>query len=537
MTRSILFCGIFALAACGDNLSPPAPNDGGQDDAGVPPQADGEFAIKFSPLSYTCYGEARPTLEFYTLADVVRQENPWKFDLLSTKELKGSFAQYDRSNLPLAADGYFKDDRTDNVSLAGLPLIAKRFLEGSVNPDGTFNAFHSFDLGWNLADGTYYSACVYEADINGTRRYMPWDNITPRQNIDGQWRVKKTVIESPLDYPPNLRVDTGSTPTKISSYGFSPNKKRNESVSFLSRGKTDRAAKYLAPQVMSAVIEGWKLGKLNKKNIKTWQLESDKLQLGQKLAGETNGDNLPYTHFVTMDTLTQSANGDSFSISGTYNPLDGYVDRDPITGKVDVHIILEYAITTSDPIQTIVYETKLWGTLLPDMMHLEFSWEWSIKETGEVQWFQHELYEGVPRYQEHDVSLPEPPAGAYNAEYSLVSNDCAYPLYTEHRLLDIWPTDDGGIWPHITNLNIEPIVYLGSDNKLAMSFYRPMSDGTSYTYTVGTIYDDDGTTHDSTITGHTADLNMTIDVAYADGTHKCTALYKITGQKRYESYR
>lgn len=535
MKHSFIFF-FISLAACGDNLSPTAPNDAGQEDASVPPQADGEYAIKFSPLSFTCYGEPRTASEFYTLADVVRQENPWKFDLLSTKELKDTFEEYDRRNLPLDADGYFKDDRVDNVSLAGLPLIAKRFFVGSANSDGTFNAFHSYGLGLNLEDGSYYSVCVYEADINGARRYMPWDKSVPHEGIDGQWRVKKTVLESPLNYPADLRAKINATPT-IFKYRFGFNKKQGKLIPFLNHDKTDAVAKSAMPKIIPVIVEGWKNGKLDKKNIQAWQMESDQLQPDQELSPETSNNNLPYTHFVTMDTLTQTDDGSIFNLEGSYNHLQ-YVMRDLSTGAVDALMIEIFpGVDENNQPSTTIYETKLWGTLLPNAMLLDFSWKWYNYETGVISWYQLEHYEGVPRYQELDSSLPEPPAGAYNAEYALVSDDCGDPLYTEHRLLDIWPTDDGGIWPHITNLNIEPIVHLGADGKLAMSFYRPRSDGTSYTYTIGTIYDEDGTAHDSTITGHALNLNMTIDVAFADGTHKCTALYKITGQKRYESYR
>lgn len=435
MTRKILFC-ILALTACGDNLRPETPEDAGPDDDAtpLPPQSDGEYLIKVSPTSFTCYDEPREANEFYTIANVVPQEDGWKFDLSGGPQ--NSFVYYDRYNLPWEVDGYFQDEEINNVSFGpGINVKAKRFVDGSANPDGSLTFFHSFDLGIYSKDDSWNSFCLYEADINGARRYTPWDE-TPRTSIDGQWRVKKTVLDSPLNYPTDL----------------------------------------------------------------------------------------PYVHFVTMDTITQTVDDLLFDIRGIYhNSLEWYTLRNPTTGAV-------YALAIEvmpNGGQTAVYETILWGTLLPDVMDLEFSWRWYIAETSEVKWFQHEHYEGVPRYNEHDLNLEEPRAGAYNAEYKLLENNCDYTPYTEHRVLDVWPMDDGSVWPKITGLNIEPTVHLGPNGELAMTFSRYINDNTYYVYSF----------NNSTINGHAVDLNMAIDVFDGNGTHLCLAEYKITGQKRYQSYR
>ncbi len=437
MTRSILFC-VFALAACGDNLTPEASQDAGPDydaapDATPAPEADGEYVVKVSPISFLCYDEPQQTNEFYTLADLVPQEDPWKFDLLSTG-LQSTFVYFTGYSTPWDQDGggHFSANHVNAVSFGeGIDIKAKRFIDGIANGYG-LGFYHSYDLGMDLEDGSWESFCVYEADISGTRRYMPWDSA-PRTSIDGQWRVKETVVASPLFLPQNL----------------------------------------------------------------------------------------PYTHFVTMDTVVQNADGSTFDLPGVYDP-GYYATRNSVSGAVN------NSITTDVPGngETTRYETHLWGTLLPNQMDLNYTWRWSIVETGEELWFTQEHYEGTPRYNPHNLKLPEPPEGAYNAEYRLMENDCGNTPYTQHRVLDVWQKDDGAVWPKITGFNIEPDVRLGPNGELTMAFIRYTNSGEFYNYSF----------ENSTINGHAVDLNMTVEVT-SNGAHACTAKYKITGPKRYESYR
>lgn len=310
MSRSILFCCIFVLAACGDNLSP-EDADAGLTDKATPPKADGKYNIIITPTSFICYGEPQHTEPFQSVADVVPQEGHWTFDLLSDWQLQNTFAEFDRSNLSWDEDGYFLDGRTDYVSFGIFVIKAKRLVVGSVNPDGTLTFTHIFNLGWDMDNGDYYSACTYVADVAGERMHAPWDG-TPHTTINNEeWRVKKTVLESPLIYP----------------------------------------------------------------------------------------DTLPYDHFVTMDTYAQANDESSFAITGGFDTLT-QVARDSATGVVDMSTTTTGFILDSDTnqIQTVVFETNLQGTLLPNEMDLEFTWKWSVLETGEVYWFQREHYEGVPRY-------------------------------------------------------------------------------------------------------------------------------------------
>ena len=438
MTRSTtFFCILFsALTACGDNLTPETPGDAGPPDAPQPPDVDGEYTIDVLPVSLMCYGEPRPTEEIFALANIVEQDNPWQFDLRSN--LSNSFmGYYDRPNIPFAADGYFKDERVDDVSIGGFIIQAKRFVEGSANPDGTLSFSLSNDFGLN---GAWTSFCLYEADVFGEKRYTSW-NKKPRATIDGQWRVKKTILESPLFYPTTL----------------------------------------------------------------------------------------PYTHFTTMDTITQNEEGAYFNIFETFKPLWS-VERNPITGKVDASIFVFVHENQNGENRVRLYETYLRGTLLPDYMRLEFTWIWSITETDGTtteQWRQRELYEGVPRYNPRNPALPEPPQGAYNAEYTLLpGSDCGDTPYTEHNVLDVRPID-GGFWPKITTYEIEPVVHLDSNGKLTEPMVFNLNfDGGSYAYKV-----------DGAITGHAVDLTMDINVLDYTTMKECKVKFKIAGQKRYESYR
>ena len=230
-----------------------------------------------------------------------------------------------------------------------------------------------------------------------------------------------------------------------------------------------------------------------------------------------------------MDTITQNEEGAYFNIFETFKPLWS-VERNPITGKVDASIFVFVHENQNGENRVRLYETYLRGTLLPDYMRLEFTWIWSITETDGTtteQWRQRELYEGVPRYNPRNPALPEPPQGAYNAEYTLLpGSDCGDTPYTEHNVLDVRPID-GGFWPKITTYEIEPVVHLDSNGKLTEPMVFNLNfDGGSYAYKV-----------DGAITGHAVDLTMDINVLDYTTMKECKVKFKIAGQKRYESYR
>lgn len=413
---------LLLLCSCGDNReSYESPNL----DAAIPayPAVDGEFLIKIFPVSFACYGEPRYAKEFMTVGDVVPQSDSREFDLRSS--LQGTFVEYDRSSINWTVSGFFSDTRTDPVSLAGFQLKANRFVEGRVN-DETIGFFHRYELGWDLEDGSYYSACVYEADMSGDRRYASW-NEEPRVTIDGQWRVRKSVIESSINYP----------------------------------------------------------------------------------------EGLPYTHYVVMDTLSQ-ANSDFIfdlrEVRGGYH-LDR-IHRDPATSAVDAIMIIVS--------NNMEYETKLWGTVSPDSLSLEYSFRWKQLDTNEELFFQHEKYEGTPRYQ--PPASIEPIEGEYNANYELTSNDCGFDNYAEHRILDVRPDGDS-YQVRVTEFGLEPFMKIEKDSPITITLNRTAS-GWNYTYKI-----------DGSLDGVELNLTMTIVRAAIEGDNHCRMNYRISGRKRYQIYR
>ncbi len=422
------FALFLVLASCGDNLI----GDAEAPDATLPspPALSGEYTIKVSPISFICYGEPRTTKQFYAVADIVPQEDSWTFDLRSA--LQGTFNEFDRYDLRFASSGDFVDDRVDDVSFGSFVVKAKRFIEGTSSAN-SLAFFHRYDIGWDI-DGAYYSACVYESDVVGVSRYAPWGGI-PRRSIDGQWLVRRTVLNSPPEPP--------------------------------------------------------------------------------------------YARNVVIDTLVRDDVGAIFDISeirdNTNNSLQN-VRRDVLTGAVDT--IVSTSILGTDAngqAQTMLIETRLWGTLLPDSMNLEYSYRWSTIETGEVYLFEHERYEGVPRYAPHNPTLPEPPEGAYNVEYDLEKNDCGVSPRIEHRILDVWPTTTG-ILLNVTEFDSEPSAFIDSYGKITLAFTHQTSDGTNTYIASGTL------------TGHTVDMILTVTRLNTDGSYYCAVPYHISGKKRYESY-
>lgn len=193
--RIALLCVLLALSACGpDEVVPEGSFDASPDSE--PPVSDGEYIIEMTPTYFVCVSSGPLPLEStYSVANVVDQ-NAWTSDISS--ELQGTLLEYDRKNLKRAEDGSFFDESEDQVYFGGSPLTRRRRLEGFI--DGRSLVFsHHFDIGWKDPQDLYHSECVYDADVKGTALYERWNGLAA-SGISGQWRVTRTIEESPLNY-------------------------------------------------------------------------------------------------------------------------------------------------------------------------------------------------------------------------------------------------------------------------------------------------------------------------------------------------
>lgn len=239
---------------------------------------------------------------------------------------------------------------------------------------------------------------------------------------------------------------------------------------------------------------------------------------------------LPSVRKDVVRTLSQAPDDGMVDLLGLYRDIP-YAYRDPLTGEIDAWMLTASAYLGSDgSVRTMLQETRLTGIVLPTRIELEETWRWWTAATEtlpeEEHWFQHERYEGAPRYRPHDRSEPEPVHGAYVARFELIENDCGFGAYATNRLVDVLPADDGLVWPRLTGFDREPLVAPAADGSFSAPFTRT---------TWGGIYD---YAIDGALDGH--GLSATIRVTKRDaetGAYACSATYEVAGEKLYMTAR
>lgn len=521
--RRVLIISLSALltAACGgDEVIPAAPDADVTPDAAppdpLPPEAGGEYAVRIDTTSFDCAsGDPDPVPPLYAVADIVPQEGR-TMDLLS--ELQGTFMEYDRADLARESDGSFQDHWDGYVGFYDIILTAKRDIEGSA--DGRSLDFtHRYDIGWDDAQGTYHSECVYEGEFRGAVLHERWDG-SDKDGVTGQWRAERTVLADPR-LERALRL-----PRRLGGEEADP-LARPAGAIVLFRAKrggpwTMRVAASVPEPLHRKAAERLKI---------LWPEAEEDETTGEAILLEREAEAPPLVRYVTLTTLAQSPTDDVIDVRGVFRGMDR-VYRDPQTGAVDAWMLVIAGYVDSDGnARTMLQETALSGTVLPTSLSLEETWRWWTAATDALpeieHWFQRERYEGAPRYMPHARAEPEPAHGTYAARYAMTANDCGYLPYEENRFLLILPVGGGAIWPRVTGFDLEPQVTPAPDGSFSAPFTR-LTAFWRYEYALsGWLLD-----------GHAVDLRMSV-VRYdrATGAYDCSATFGIAGEKAFMTAR
>lgn len=517
----ILSLSACLAAACGDDeVIPATPDADVAPDAAppdpLPPEAGGEYAVRVDTTSFDCASsDPDPIPPLYAVADIVTQDGR-TMDLLS--ELQGTFMEYDRLDLARESDGSFQDRWDGYVGFYDIILTVTRDIEGSA--DGRSLDFtHRYDLGWDDDQGTYHSECVYEGEFHGLVLHERWDG-SGKDGVTGQWRTERTVLADPR-LERSLRL-----PRRFGGEEMDPRAHPAGAI-VLFRAKrggpwTMRIAASVPEPLHHKTTE-------RRKAIRSAPEEDE--AMADAMLMETEAEVPLQVRYVTLATLAQSPTDDIIDVRGVFRGMDR-VYRDPQTGEIDAGMLIIAGYVDSDGnVRTMLQETVLTGTVLPTTLSLEETWRWwtAAKDAlPEIEhWFQHERYEGTPRYMPHARAAPEPTHGTYAARYAMTANDCGYLPYEENRFLRILPVGGGAIWPRVTGFDLEPQVTPAPDGSFSAPFTR---------YTAFWRYE--YALSGWLIGGHAVDLRMNV-IRYdrATGAEDCSATFEIAGEKAFMTAR